>query len=346
MNSFPLFLERLDKSEEIFKELFFKFENSFLTKPFEVLQYEEYKDIIEQYYPYIQTDVLDENLFIPNGYDIAVIKHIRYFPALMHSHTFIEVIYVYKGQCINNIGNNRFELDEGDLFIISPFTKHCLFVFDDKTIVFNILIRTSTFSNSFQELICGKNILADFFTSTLYSINTKNYIIFRNIANTSIIETLLSMYEEYQLKQPYTNSMLKLYFKLFCIHLLRIVENKLEEVGILTKYENRFIVEILEYLQNYYNTVSLSEIAKKFNYSESHISKLIKKHTGKTFNEILREIRIKKATDLLLHSKLSIDKIAYLVGYKDISNFYKNFKEYFGTTPYKYRQLNNYKIGC
>ena len=56
---------------------------------------------------------------------------------------------------------------------------------------------------------------------------------------------------------------------------------------------------LLNYMQMHYQTVTLSKLALAFNYSERQIIRIFKKNTGKGFSELLTEIRMNKAIQLL-----------------------------------------------
>ncbi len=74
-----------------------------------------------------------------------------------------------------------------------------------------------------------------------------------------------------------------------------------------------FIYDILAFIQEHYNTVTLRQLSYKFNYSEQYLCKLIKKHTGSTFNRILEDIRFAKCASMLESSNLPISEISKLV---------------------------------
>lgn len=60
---------------------------------------------------------------------------------------------------------------------------------------------------------------------------------------------------------------------------------------------NSFIVKnALKYIQE---NLTLTEVAEKTYVSQWYLSKLLNKHTGKSFSDILNEIRISVAKDLL-----------------------------------------------
>ena len=67
------------------------------------------------------------------------------------------------------------------------------------------------------------------------------------------------------------------------------------------------------------------------------------KNSGTSYRKLRDQVRRKKATDLLLTTKLPIRTVADHLGYSDPSNFTKAFKRWFGMTPNQYRRANRTK---
>ncbi|RVT71765.1 hybrid sensor histidine kinase/response regulator [Flavobacterium sufflavum] len=66
----------------------------------------------------------------------------------------------------------------------------------------------------------------------------------------------------------------------------------------------------------------------------------IKSLTGLSPVEFIRDVRIKRAAQLLISSQLLIKEIAYMTGFSDIKYFTKSFKNKYNLTPTEYRQKN------
>ena len=77
-----------------------------------------------------------------------------------------------------------------------------------------------------------------------------------------------------------------------------------------------FMTEILNYLNHNYQSATLSDAAEHFGYSVSHFSTLIKEATGRTFLQIIRDIKLNQACRTLQKTTLSIPAICELVGYE------------------------------
>ena len=58
--------------------------------------------------------------------------------------------------------------------------------------------------------------------------------------------------------------------------------------------------------------------------------------TGMTVKEFIRDIRLKRAVQLLDQKKLNVSEVAYAVGFKDLSHFRKCFKEKYGMNATEY----------
>ena len=108
--------------------------------------------------------------------------------------------------------------------------------------------------------------------------------------------------------------------------LLRFHENDIE--SILTKDSTgNSVTEILNYLNRHYQSVTLHEAAKHFGYSTSHLSTLIKESTGRTFLQIIRDIKLNQACHALRETSLSNLAICELVGYESPEHFMRTFKK-------------------
>lgn len=119
--------------------------------------------------------------------------------------------------------------------------------------------------------------------------------------------------------------------------LLRYHEKNIE--SILTKdTTGSSITEILNYLNRHYQTATLHETASHFGYSTSHFSTLIREGTGRTFLQIIRDIKLGTACRALKETTLSNAAICELVGYETLEHFMRIFKKTYGMTPGEYRK--------
>lgn len=102
---------------------------------------------------------------------------------------------------------------------------------------------------------------------------------------------------------------------------------------------NSFVVKnALQYMEDHYDKkLTLSEVAEHTYVSQWHLSKILNKHTGKSYSELLNTIRIKKAQELLNDSSLRIGDVAEIVGFLDMAHFSRVFKKIVGMSAQEYR---------
>ena len=112
--------------------------------------------------------------------------------------------------------------------------------------------------------------------------------------------------------------------------------------GSLNNCQLRRSIEFMH--DNLHRQLRLPEIAAAANMSKYHFAKSFRRATGMAPHRYLMDIRVAKARELLVHSDLSIEEIAYRVGYMDRSHFRGQFLSTVGTTPGRYRrELNSPK---
>ena len=100
-----------------------------------------------------------------------------------------------------------------------------------------------------------------------------------------------------------------------------------------------FIVKnALAYIEEHYKEkILLSDVAEKTYVSQWHLSKLLNRHTGQNFSEILNSVRIDKAKQMLEEPSLRIGDIADNVGFLDMAHFSRVFKKQVGLSANQYR---------
>ncbi|SHO57660.1 HTH-type transcriptional activator Btr [Vibrio quintilis] len=89
--------------------------------------------------------------------------------------------------------------------------------------------------------------------------------------------------------------------------------------------------------RNYSKDISLTDLAKHIYCSERTVNRIFKKHFGETFSQRLKKIRLSHAAGMLETSGLKVSYICQMTGYKNLSNFNRQFRAYKGLTPIEYR---------
>ena len=88
---------------------------------------------------------------------------------------------------------------------------------------------------------------------------------------------------------------------------------------------------------NYQKAISLDLMASLASMSKYHFVRLFRREAGMSPVRYLKFVRIQRAKELLKRGDLSVLSAAHRVGFQDVSNFNKNFKNIEGCTPSQYR---------
>lgn len=126
----------------------------------------------------------------------------------------------------------------------------------------------------------------------------------------------------------------------FAEELIDIVNSIAEEISPYSlPQDSEQMNEILQYIREHYSEhITLTDLAKKFNFNYYYLSTYISTKFAGNFSEYLNNIRIDKAKQLLIKQDIPVAEVGSMVGYTDNSYFARVFKKGVGVTPREYRQ--------
>jgi AraC-like DNA-binding protein len=85
------------------------------------------------------------------------------------------------------------------------------------------------------------------------------------------------------------------------------------------------------------NTLTVDGLVDEMGMGRTVFFNKLKTMTGMSPVEFMREIRIKKAAQLLEENQYNVTEVTYMVGMNDSRYFSKCFKNTYGVTPSEYR---------
>ena len=85
----------------------------------------------------------------------------------------------------------------------------------------------------------------------------------------------------------------------------------------------------------------VEDMVRSLGFSRSQLHRKLRAVLGKSANQLIVEVRLNEAYNMLKNEAGSVSEIAYSVGYTNLSYFTKSFKQKFGVLPSKVRDLKN-----
>jgi len=243
----------------------------------------------------------------------------------LHWHSDLEIIYCSEGLARIMINKEEYSLMPGDIMLIGSCMPHEVLDSGMNTEV--ILISVGSFfctSEIFKEI--AKNKFTDPVLRGDADVMHQISIISRSLVGTRIAKDSLELRG-------------RLYL------LLDILVKKMPAV-INTSEDHKKRLMVTMKIQNaldlvaqrYSEDVTLDDVAEVSGYEKSAFCRMFKSATNMTFHKYLNDYRIRKAMLLLEEEHYSVSEIAAQVGFSQLKNFCRLFKENTGITPTEYRR--------
>jgi AraC family transcriptional regulator, melibiose operon regulatory protein len=285
-----------------------------------------------------EPNIVPLDYFFKPDQNVVFLKHPRYIQFTEHRHSFIEMNYVLSGTSKQYINGKEVILKKGDLCLLNTNVIHSIDTASEDDIIINIMIRTSYFDSALLQRLSGNDLLTDFFVNAIYKQKKESqYIIFSDDQGNRLKDLILHALSEYYHPQLCSNEAINSYMLLIFTELLRVYHNTPKKSSERI-FRKAVISDILAYMEQNYEAITLEKTAEKFHFHPNHLTRLLKSNLGKTFIELSHQLKIKNACTLLENTDLIIDQIANKVGYTNITFFYKSFKKIHSITPAEYRK--------
>lgn len=232
------------------------------------------------------------------------------WPVQEHFHRSIEFMYCAEGERDFTIGDTVGTLKAGELLIVPPVFMH---------------------SYSDTKNLCYSNVLpieySDVWDNFLGNKIPENFIISEKKVATDLHNHLIQINKT-------TNTILRrgiyMYVLGKIIETVKFSDNNYGKAP-------HFINNVLSYIDEHFNEeLTLEKIAIEFGYSKYHFSNLFNKYFKSNLKFYINQVRITKATTLLL--KHSVSEVSNMCGYNNLQSFFYNFKKITGTTPKNFKK--------
>lgn len=111
----------------------------------------------------------------------------------------------------------------------------------------------------------------------------------------------------------------------------------------ITPYDEQFMKKVMAYMEEQMDNAELTidEFAEQLMLSRTIFYRKLKSIVGLTPVDFIREIRIKRAVQLIDSDEYNFSQVAYMTGFNDPKYFSKCFKKVIGITPSEYKERKN-----
>lgn len=250
-----------------------------------------------------------------------------------HYHPEFELCFTYGRKGKRFIGNSVEEITHADLVFLGKNLPHCFwgdeYIAEDSELILM----------QFHFEVFGQQFLEQPETAQLRDLVNKAQrgMLIHESEQAPIIDNLIQMIEA----DPFHRMVILMdtLYKLTQVSDYTLLISK----GFEKQYHNddyhrlnnvyRFII------QNFKGEITLAEAARVANLSETAFCRYFKQRTTKTFKEVVNEMRISFACDMILNGKLqsmTVQQLANEAGFHNISNFNRQFKKIAGMSPAQY----------
>ena len=258
-----------------------------------------------------------EDLPFQNGYYYQFLQN-RTLTKIEHSHDFYELIFLLRGNATQRVDGEKISMCEGEVCILSTRNAHYFESQSKDLSVFSLSVEETIFQR-LQNAVGFIPLYGQGFQAI--DEDLRNYI-----------EKLPQV--ETSTRATWLNALLAHLFFIF-------VQRDYPQLDGIPAGLQRAVTKLRE-------TENLASGIPAFmalsGYSRVHLCRLTAKYYGKTPFEILQETRMQVAEEYLKTTALSIEEIAYKIGFSSVSRFHSLFKSRHGVTPAQFRRNRISKV--
>lgn len=278
---------------------------------------------------------VDSARVLTNGKLIDIRTNTRFVHFPRHTHNFVEFAYMCSGQTTHFVDGQKIVLREGDLLFMNQHAAQEILPAGRNDIMVNFMILPQFFDVAFQMMGDADNALRDFVVSCLTDTNRGGNYLYFQVSGVLPVQNLIENLIWLQLsdtpdRRVLSENTMGLLFLSLMNYTDKIHMSK-------SSWEQDLVIRVLSSIETDYKNAALSDLSERCGVSETALSRLIRKNTGKTFKELLQEKRIAQAKFLLAKTELSVDDISAAVGYDNTSFFHRLFLRTTGKTPRSFR---------
>lgn len=260
-----------------------------------------------------------------------------YFTSVpLHCHGEFEINYILSGCAEFTCGDERFVSEKGDIIVIPPNMLHSIYPFENNAQRYDTLVFSPDMLGASENNRCAAECVRPL-VSGVFGMNVRITAAHQYYGELrSVTESIFSCAKggTPQLDMLLRSGLLRLFW---------LLENSGDIYRRNSPGSSRseVIRPAIEYIaENYRESITVAQLAEIVHLSKSYFMERFRQSAGIGAVEYITQLRIKSACELLSSTRKTTAEIAYECGFRNISNFNRQFKKIVGCTPHEYRKLN------
>lgn len=252
----------------------------------------------------------------------------------LHWHSEFEINYVISGCAEFICGDSRFISEEGDVIIIPPNMLHAIYPYKNYRQLYDTIVFSSEMLGISENDRCAEECirpLANGRAEVLPRI-TREHIYYSEIKTAA--ENIFSCAKGNtpQLDMLMKSELLRLFWLLAEGGDISVTAGNAAS-------RSELIRPAIEYMNEHFSeTVSVEQLAETVHLSKSYFMRRFKETAGVGAIEYLSQLRIKRVCEILAETDKTASEADFECGFKNISNFNRQFRKAVGCTPKDYRK--------
>lgn len=254
----------------------------------------------------------------------------------LHWHSEFEINYILAGCAEFICGDKKFISAEGDIIIILPNQLHAIYPHENNNQLYDTIVFNAEMLGISENSRCAVEYISPL-ASGISDINiriTNEHVHYSELK--AIIESIFSCAKG---NTPLLDMLMK-------SELLRLFW-LLEESGSISQTarknadKSESIRLAIDYMnKNYADNITIEQLAEIAHISKSYFMRRFKETAGVGAIEYLSQIRIKRVCSILAKTDKTATEAAFECGFRNLSNFNRQFLNIVGCTPREYRKMN------
>lgn len=281
---------------------------------------------------------IDAAKLLESGKLIQIRTHTRFAHFPVHTHNFVEMVYMCKGSTHHVINGNDVVLNEGELLFISQSAKQEIYPAKETDVAVNFIILPEFFDYGLKMMGAEDNQLHTFVIDCLTGGKEDTGYLHFKVADELPIQNLVeNLIWTIIRKEPNKRSIQQATMGLLFLQLMNQIDH-LETAA--ANKQQKLVMDVLSYIEEHYRDGELESLAKQLHFDKSWLSKEIKLRTGLNYTDLVQKKRLNQAAYLLSTTNMNVLDIGLAVGYENTSYFHRIFQKQFGMSPRTYRVTN------